>query len=182
MPKIKDLGINIVPGTMRPPEFGGGGGGGGGWSQCNCITGQMDTGPTDCLDCQPQQTFTPFCSNCDCISNDDWGCVCTRRTQRLPSDCNCISNVPCPAATVEQACPAASAGTLITPHTPNLAAGVLTRDDIASLRAELKKSLENLDIAEKNLLPKTVEDVDAREKELHRELDALKARRSELKK
>lgn len=26
MPKIRDLGINVIPATMRPPEMGGGGG------------------------------------------------------------------------------------------------------------------------------------------------------------
>ena len=188
MPKIKDLGINIVPGTMRPPEIGGGGGCGGAtlnMSQCDCISnmclpnsamaGAQNFGVSDC-NCvsfaqqrvggaqggpNPNPTYTPFCSQCDCISNWDRTCTCSHKTPH---------------------CIAGSHGTTITPHTPNLAGGVLSRQDIADLRAQLKQALDNLDVAEKNLLPKTVEEIDAREKELQRELDALKARRNELKK
>ena len=225
MPKIKDLGINIVPGTMRPPEIGGGGGcpGASLRSDCNCVSNQClprswwpwggggqrvgggmdDTIPT--CSCECVQSAPPLCSQCDCISNDDRTCICSRMTplppsqcncvsnvsqcncitNNVPSDCNCVSNFPsanCPSENCLRDCLAATRGTTVTPHTPNLAAGVLSRDDIAALRTQLKQALDNLDVAEKNLLPKTLEEVDAREKELQRELEALKIRRDELKK
>lgn len=239
MPKIKDLGINIVPGTMRPPEIGGGGGCGNFFSvylqlqtsACNCVTDQCapgsarqgfvgaaagtpqtaqsicecNTSACNCVTDQwggPKMNFAAapqsgesLCvcnpSACNCVT-DQWnvvagggaGCrVVTKTDLVLGSECNCVTGDPVRTADCGAFnCLAGSQGTLITPQTPRLAAGVLAREDIAKLRAALKLGLENLDIAEKNSLPKTIEEIDAREKEIQRELDALKARRSELKK
>ena len=50
------------------------------------------------------------------------------------------------------------------------------------LREQLNQHLAALDEAEKNLGPKTLEAIDAREKEIQKELDDLKARRASLKK
>lgn len=41
MPKIRDLGINVIPETMRPPEIGAGGGGGG---DCQGVTSECQKG------------------------------------------------------------------------------------------------------------------------------------------
>lgn len=174
MPKIKDLGINIVPGTMRPPEVGGGGGCGltRVQSDCNCISDWMaaragggmmaDTVPTCSCECMP--TFTPVCSQCDCISN-----VAAGMAARMPhSQCNCVSR-----------CIAHSYGLLVTPDPKRFG---LSRQDIADLKAQLQQAMANLEEAEKDLLPKTLEEIDAREKELQSELEALQARRNELKK
>jgi hypothetical protein len=54
MPKVKDLGINVIPDTMRPPEIGGGAGCG-----CTNVTNPClgcTTSPTFCTDCTVQAT------------------------------------------------------------------------------------------------------------------------------
>jgi hypothetical protein len=202
MPRIKDLGINIVPGTMRPLEVGGGGGagcrftmhGGGGpggprgqtspaqCSLCDCLSGQCHPhsgcmpqsgiaqrmvgadDPTLDENCYP--TNPVACSLCDCLSG----------VPQMVSPCDCRTNQPGPP------CTAGSRTTPITAITDKLAPGSLSRDEINTLRGQLKQALDNLDTAEKNNLPKTIEECEAREKELQRELEALKARRNELKK
>src|SRR5262249_426595 len=58
MPKIKDLGIKVIPETMKPPEIGGGGGG---CTDCTvvqfsiCGTTRCGTVTTGCTDCTFQQ-------------------------------------------------------------------------------------------------------------------------------
>jgi hypothetical protein len=191
MPRIKDLGINIVPGTMRPPEIGGGGGG--------CLR----TMRTECPDIsQFQLSEDP----CRCITAEQCGhgltcrfMSCRWHTDKMESDpgCTCITTPNLS----EDTCQCISAGNWqghghgcrvsqctitqphnLTPQTPRLPPGSLSRDQIAALRAQLRNHLENLDQAEKNLLPKTVEEADAREQELQRELEMLKKHRDELKK
>lgn len=277
MPKIKDLGINVIPGTMRPPEIGGGGGCGQSCNQsCRNHTAHFDTDqhvvcltadPGGCHHCQPTipqrghwygadtdvlecltapacnpclpGTFkpkpamaamhggdtdhaggcltAPVCNPClpgtfrpkaamgmamvggwddtdvgGCLTAPgDPNCVCNQ-----PSDCGCTNDpmtfgfIGCARGTqcLPTACPGGShctAGSLtvtITPNTPRLTPGTLTRDHIAAIRTQLKEYLDNVDAAEKELLPKTLEGVESREKELQAELEQLKARRSELKK
>src|SRR3954447_16639501 len=72
MPKIKDLGIKVIPETMRPPEQGGGGGcsdctvqafsicggtnqGGGGCTDCTMQAFSICGGTHGCTDCTFQQ-------------------------------------------------------------------------------------------------------------------------------
>jgi hypothetical protein len=222
MPKIKDLGINIVPPGMRPPEIGGGGGCG---DTCdfpsNCFP-SFPLQPTDpgcvCLTAVPPPPMymnrNPTDPGCDCITTggtrymnqSDPGCQCITTPgpcamsacpqismQQSDATCQCITQpgpcgglTRCGGGTIH--CPGGSQCTFgsvtvtITPLTPQLPAGALTRDDIAALRAQLKQHLDNIDVAEKALLPKTLEEVDAREKALQAEMDQLKARRAELKK
>ena len=242
MPKIKDLGINVIPGTMRPPEIGGGGGCGHSCVRsCRqhtidsdtdqvalCLTADPGGGPCNpCQDTTPQRgnwyradtdihecLTAPACNPClpgtfkpkarmamygwddtdvgGCLTApNDPNCVCN-----LPSNCGCtdigtfFDDIGCARGTqcLPTACPGGShctAGSLtvtITPNTPRLTPGTLSRDDIAAIRTQLKQYLDNMDAAEKELLPKTLEGVEAREKELQAELEQLKARRSELKK
>src|SRR5438874_12381807 len=67
MPKIRDLGIKVIPETMRPPEVGAGGGctdctvqtfsicggtqGGGGRTDCTFKAFFLCAGPHGCTDC-----------------------------------------------------------------------------------------------------------------------------------
>ena len=66
MPKIKDLGIKVIPETMRPPEVGGGGG----CSDCTVlqfsICGTTPGPGGGCTDC----TFQPFsfCGGTHCTA------------------------------------------------------------------------------------------------------------------
>lgn len=58
----------------------------------------------------------------------------------------------------------------------------LTQEHIKQLRGHLQAQLEALDHAEKALLPQSESDIDAREKELHAELEKLRSHRESLKK
>src|SRR5262245_39899918 len=65
MPKIKDLGIKVIPETMKPPEIGGGGGG---CSDCTVVQFSI-CGTTRCTDCTFQQCsiaggVTGGCTDC----------------------------------------------------------------------------------------------------------------------
>lgn len=55
MPKIRDLGINVVPATMRPPEIGEGGGGkgGGGGGDCEGATHECPEATYKNMPCTP---------------------------------------------------------------------------------------------------------------------------------
>lgn len=57
----------------------------------------------------------------------------------------------------------------------------LTPESIRQLRAQMQQQLAALDEAEKNLGPKTEEEIAARENELQQELERLRSRREELK-
>lgn len=204
MPKIKDLGINIVPGTMRPPEIGGGGGGPNVTQPCKCITAyDLPTQPCTCMtvQCGNNTIIHQPTQPCTCMT------ICGPQSYNLPTQpCTCMTEQqqnamirmadtdeldcvvrtqPCSCITDwdrEARCPANSQATFVTPQTPNLAPGALSREDIAHLRQILKFALGNLDIHEKNSLPKTIEDLEKREKELQAELATLKAHRAELNK
>lgn len=202
MPKIRDLGINVIP-NAQPMEIGPGGGGGpgggqggggGGGGGCHGYSGRWDWGP-----CEFWPFTCGFVSNqCDCSTpsgKPQYQQVCEKACTS-PSgqwagqwmgptadafccgSCSTPSGMDCRAHTCIQTVPT----TVISPYTPHLPPGSLSREAIAELRAAMKKCLENLELAEKAALPKTVEECDAREKQLQEELDALKARRGELKK
>ena len=208
MPKLKDLGINVIPETMRPPEIGGGG--------CGCT---RITNP--CIGCTQQITFcictdASPCGSCTqqitaCICTDAspcggctqqiTACICTDQsgcgscTQQITA-CICTDLSACGGRTVgcrEATCACSAIASVctggsptvitITPTTPQLiAGGGLTRENIGMLREQLNQHLAALDEAEKNLGPKTLEAIEAREKEIQKELDDLKARRASLKK
>jgi len=79
MPKIRDLGIKVIPETMRPPEIGRGGGGGcnaGTYPECGyTIVVLCDTGTT-CTGCG-DTTLTCCPGSCGGTSQDhgkdsDW--------------------------------------------------------------------------------------------------------------
>lgn len=171
MPKIRDLGINVIPETMRPPEIGPGGGGGGcqggshgypGTPQCptgtfpttmpNMMTWWM---PTFC----PGGTFptpwlwalTPNCPAGTFTVTGRWG-----------------GAADCPAGTFVQ-----QSETCYEPKG-------LTREDIAQLKQQLQQQLVALEEYAKSAGPKTVEEIDKREKELQAELAELQTRRKEL--
>src|SRR3954454_17024296 len=112
MPKVKDLGIKVIPETMRPPEIGGGGGGCTdctvqAFSICGGTPGAGAGGGGGCTDC----TFQQFsicggthggggggCSDCTVIPFSICGGThCTYVTQRgctAPfSFCACTARV-----------------------------------------------------------------------------------------
>jgi hypothetical protein len=166
MPKIKELGITVVPEGFGPVEIGPGG--------CGCTN---ITNP--CLGCTRNWTF-----NCG------WRTYvfCQRPTLQC-TDCTYVPYSICGTTprTVPVEC---QGGTLpIDPITPVCGGSMtpeikpqLTRDQISQIRTELTQQLAALEEHEKALLPKTAEELDAREKELAAELDRLKGVRAELKK
>src|SRR4029077_10542419 len=77
MPKIKDLGVKVIPETMRPPEMGPGGGG-----PCfptNCPTHSICAVPRLCGCTHRQRTNLHTC------------CLCTFQPTicHLPTICHC---------------------------------------------------------------------------------------------
>jgi hypothetical protein len=115
MPKLKDLGINVIPETMRPAEIGGGGGGG----ACGCtritnpcigctqnLTWCACTEPTPCGSCTQQITacICTEASPCGSCTQQITACICTDLsacgscTQQLTT-CACTQASPCGGAT-----------------------------------------------------------------------------------
>lgn len=235
MPKMKDLGINVIPETMRPPE---------------CLP--LTVGPvcppgsatlettvvtTTCLPWTIGPVCTPFgfthgclptsCgvspaaqadafqSTATCIPNScGVACGCTNITNpcigctnaptvaacanhttiticHLGSYCGpislfmtyptpCHGGTYCPGGSI---CTTGSVGTItITPTTPQIQGGGLTRESIAQLKEQLQQQIAQLDEHAKTLGPKTADEIDAREQQLKAELADLATRRSDLKK
>jgi len=198
MPKMKDLGINVIPETMRPAE---------------CLP--WTVGPV----CHPGGVTIDACAQtlcgvstapCACthFTNPCLGCthvvslpclthttitLCVNGSQCLPHSvvaCLPQTHVFCHTGTI---CPSVSyctGGTTpditpaitITPHTPHFQGGVLTRESIGQLKDQLQQQIAQLDEHAKTLGPKTSDEIDAREKQLKAELDDLASRRSDLKK
>jgi len=90
MPKLKDLGINVIPETMRPPEIGGGGGGACACTNftVNCIGCTQNltvcacTEPSPCGSCT-QQITACICTNaspCVGCTQQITACICTDRS------------------------------------------------------------------------------------------------------
>jgi hypothetical protein len=88
MPKVKDLGINVIPDTMRPPEIGGGAG-------CGCTN---VTNP--CLGCTQNLTVQQQVCACTNITNPCLGCTaavtaCTDCTVQATSICGGTGTIGC---------------------------------------------------------------------------------------
>jgi hypothetical protein len=200
MPKIKDLGITVVPEQFRPPEIGGGGGCGG-WTFCTDCTTQpysicgTTPGPGGCTDCTTQAfsicgtTGGGFCTDCTTQAFSICGTtrVCTDCTTRPFSICGTTREwVACRLGSrfptildVTTPC----GGSFVGPETiRQRGGGGLRLEDIAQLRTQLNEQLQALDEYEKALGPQSVEEVEAREKQLNDELAKLKNLRSELSK
>ena len=77
MPKIRDLGINVIPATMRPTEVGGGAAEYQAVANCDGTDAQQDCHPTD-PQCHPP-TYG------DCIPTDG-DCQATPDDQCCPTD------------------------------------------------------------------------------------------------
>lgn len=160
MPKIKDLGINIIPEGMKPLEIGGGAGG-----ACGCTN---ITNP--CIGCTGGFNTVPGGCGCTHITNPCIGFTCgfpTRIACRWGT-CGITWRTCRWTQTIE-----------ITPDTPVINPGTLRAEDVAAVRQQLKERLDALDAYEKTL---GTEHFDAREQQLQKELEQLKARKSSLKK
>ena len=188
MPKIRDLGINVIPETMRPPEIGPGGGGGGGCNAGtygpNCPTTTFPTTP-NC----PGTTFptTPWYGGGNCPTTTfpptttgpqppymmEPGCPGTTFGQQSFGCQPVYAQVGCPTTTFprqsEFSCQC---------YEPR---GGLTREAIEQLKQQLQQQIAQLDEYAKSIGPKTPEEIDAREKQLREELEDLARRRKEYK-
>ena len=201
MPKIRDLGINVIPETMRPPEIGGGGGGkgGGGGGDCEgatyqCPAGTVQTGANTCYgyaqQC-PAGTVVQTTNTCYGYAQQ-----CTAGTVQSGNTCYGYAQ-QCTAGTAQQTTNTCygdagqcTAGTLVTtsPHlvhaaaaqTGQAAAAGLTREAIAVLRQQLQQQIAQLDELAKSVGPTTAEEIDAREQQLKAELEELANRRNSL--
>ena len=188
MPKIRDLGINVIPETMRPPEIGPGGGGGGGCNAGtygpNCPTTTFPTTPNcpgttfpttpwyggggNC----PTTTFPPTTTGPQQPYMMEPGCPGTTFVQ-LSLGCQPHGQV---AAYAQAGCP-----TTTFPRQSENCYGKpeLTREAIAQLKQQLQQQIAQLDEYAKSIGPKTPEEIDAREKQLRAELEDLARRRKE---
>jgi len=249
MPKIKDLGIKVIPETMQPPEVGGGGGCGivGCTVSPAAACGYTTTyGCTDCTNqafsicgttpCGPITNAaaaraclpTAGCSDCTvqqfsiCGTTPGGGCgfTCSDCTQQAFSICGTTPGVGCGATcsdctvqqfsicgttphtcvhTFQQCRPTFcgfSAGctapfSLCGPVSPRCGISIdptivqqqpdVTVEQIAKMKDALRQQIAALEEAEKNLGPKTAEEIDARVKQLNDELAQLQARKKALK-
>jgi|SRR6185436_3530844 len=221
MPKIKDLGIKVVPETMKPPEVGGGGG----CTDCTVQAFSICGGTRGCTDCTQQAfsicggtqqqtcsdcTFQAFsicggtqqgCTDCTfqafsicggtgCRLGTLGGCtdctvqpfsICGGTGCGFRSFCACTNRPTFFCGPISAGCGAISricAGSI----DPTIVQQPdITREQIAALKDSLRKQITALEEHEKSLGPKTVEEIDAREKALNEELAQLKARRKDLK-
>jgi len=218
MPKMKDLGINVIPETMRPAEClpltvgpvcipGGVTFDAAFQSTATCIPNSCGVAPAAAF--QSTATCIPnscgVACGCTNITNPCFGCTtaptvaaCANHTTiticYTGSFCTVHSAVTCATGTIVchtggSICPGGSicftgsAGTItLTPTTPQLQGGGLTRESIAQLKDQLQQQIAQLDEHAKTLGPKTSDEIDAREQQLKAELADLATRRSDLKK
>jgi hypothetical protein len=163
MPKIKDLGIKVIPETMQPPEIGGGAGGGAG-----CIAGTQCF-PTfqPCVPTLHPCLPTHHCWGCtyfiSCIGCTHFGYI-TANCQFLTQGGGCGAISPVCGGSIDP--------TIV--QTPGI-----TREQIASLKEQMQKQIAALDEYAKSIGPSTAQEIDAREKQLNEELAQLKNRRKE---
>ena len=200
MPKIKDLGITVLPEQFKPLEIGGGGGCG--YSYCtDCTTQQYSIcgttpGAGGCSDCTTQ----PFSICGTTCGNRSFGCTdCTTQPYSFCgttfcTDCTTQAFSFCGTTRVTVACRLGSrfptvldvttpcGGSFVGPGTVRPGGGGLRVEDIQQLRASLEEQMKQLDEYEKALGPQTAEEIDAREKQLQDEMAKLKNLRSELSK
>ena len=162
MPKIKDLGIKVIPETMRPPEIGGGGCGCTALSEC----GQFSLG------CGAH-SFGPLCGA------HSFALPCGAHTTQyfcIPTLCLCtVMGTWCG--------PLPCLGTCgWSPYAGGQPQGPFTREQIAALKEAMQEQIAALDEMAKSAGPRTTEEIAAREKQLNEELEYLKSRRKDLEK
>jgi len=105
MPKIRDLGIQVLPETFQPPEIGPGGGGdctnplvscdlASDCGSCTMCTNQTNCG--SCTNCTNQTT----CGNCTMCTNQTNCGTCTFITQVCSGGCSVAAHTFCAAPTI----------------------------------------------------------------------------------
>ena len=154
MPKIRDLGINFIPETARPLEIGQGGG-------CGACT-YSPAGGQGYGACANH-------SHIPATSPVSWFGFCCPDPGYGPAGCWMNSGPYTPQTSPNSTlwcCPDSG----------------LTREAVAQLKAQLHQQIEQLEEYEKSIGPKTIEAIEAREKELKAELDDLAKRRQNLEK
>jgi len=167
MPKMKDLGINVIPETMRPPECLPN-------TACGCT---RITNP--CLHCTHIVTF---CVTHTTITLCFTGTQCTVHSAIFtPTVCPGITAI-CTGGTEPTIITITPTTPQINPVTPQFQGGGLTHESIALLKEQLHEQIALLDEHAKTIGPKTADEIDAREKQLKAELADLASRRSDLKK
>ncbi len=190
MPKIKDLGIKVIPETMRPPQMTDGGCAvsGCGDSGCGATCGQC-TNHTNCGNCT-HVTCACTLMSCQC-SIQLTLCACTHphsvvvcfgctRFITCGDGCSVLRSQWCWNATGCGPASPVCTGSIITDPTIG-PGGPFTREGISALKDQLREQLAAIEAQEKALLPKTLEQIDARAKAIEEELAQLKQRRKELK-
>ena len=200
MPKIKDLGITVVPEQFRPPEIGGAGCG---VTSCTDCTTQpfsicgTSPGPGGCGNCTPNPMS-------NCLQGSRFGCTdcttqafsicgttcgvtyCTDCTTQPFSICGTTRVTGTVACRLQSRFPTVldlttpCGGSFVGPGTLRQGGGGLRLEDIAVLREQLNEQLKALDELEKSLGPQSIEEVEAREKQLNDELSKLKSIRTQL--
>ncbi|HKO54513.1 MAG TPA: hypothetical protein VJ276_01470 [Thermoanaerobaculia bacterium] len=197
MPKIRDLGINVIPEITRPPEVGQGGGCG----PTNQCYGCSAYTPINCgatVPCSAQYygcRATPIdCGGGTLVQSQGcgihpWGAQyqapCGGGTLQNTAGCGDYYARPdCGGPTLQNSpgCQHnyADCGGATLNASSNCYQRGLTREAIAQLKQQLYKQIEQLEEYAKNIGPKTAEEIDAREKELKAELEELAKRRRDL--
>ncbi len=194
MPKIKDLGIKVIPETIRPPEVGAGGG----CTDCtvqpfSICGGTQQQGCTDCT-MQPLSICGGTHQGCtDCTVQPFSICGGTQQQAAAMAARGCaFTGCDCSFVTCGWiSCRVFTCGYNSCGFTCRyfsdpcrvtfLQQAELTREQIAELRDQLQKQMAALDEHAKTIGAKTAQEIDAREKQLNEELAELKARRKNLK-
>jgi hypothetical protein len=206
MPKIRDLGINVIPETMRPPEMGPGGYCGGTVDCPTTSPGQPTTGflaawMGTCPTTSPGNTGYVAAQTCPTTSPGNTGYVAAQTCPTTsPGNTGMYGQVTpwtgqtCPTTSpthmwTGQTCPTTSPTHMWTGQTcpttspghPSTQCYGITRELINELKAQLHKQLEQLDEFAKNLGPKSLQAIETREKELQAELEELARLKNDLK-
>src|SRR5213075_3293103 len=149
MPKIRDLGIKVIPETMKPPEIGGGGG----CSDCTVQQFSICGGTQVCTDCT-NISFS-ICGGTHCGFITHRGCghpwtLCGGCSVRVSVICGASvacgpQSIPCGAFTNCGAISPVCGGSIIDPGTPVQQGGGMTREQVAALKDQLQKQITALD-------------------------------------
>jgi hypothetical protein len=153
MPKIRDLGINVIPETMRPPEIGGGGGKAGGGGKdgggCEGATAKCGEGTArDYRDC-PSGTFQ------DSVGCKDYG-ECTSGTFQGTGGCkdydrDCTSGTFVTTTGCYGAWATPDLTRIAAAQTGKPEAAAFTREAIELLKQQLHQQIEKLEEIARNL-------------------------------
>jgi hypothetical protein len=153
MAKVKDLGINVIPETMRPQECLP-------WTVGPvCIPGGItrDAGAAEQAEAPIQITLLTYNGCCWHGTWCGWASRCNWPTIHCwyPTYYNCqittacaLHTIHCPVGSI---CTAATHTITITPTTPVIQPGTLSRESITALREQLQQHLESLDAHVKTL-------------------------------